>query len=524
MGILRVAQELLGSKIDRLVVVTPTAHLKEQWAQDAEVFGLPLDINWGEHKGMESASYKGIALTYSQAARSGKPQVHRILCGRRRTLVIFDEMHHAGLELSWGEALRRGFEPAKARLALSGTPFRSDNRRIPFVSYDDAGKAIPDFSFTYGDGVAQGVCRPILFQSTNGRIEFMRRGSLISTSFDDDLDDLGESLRLRTALDPNNSWLRNVLKEANTALSRIREEEQTDAGGLVIARDQSHAIAIANILKEICGDPPSIAISTTPEEMPEASVQIAAFKRGKKPWIVAVRMVSEGVDIPRLRVGVYATNVVTEMFFRQAVGRFVRMQEGIEEQTSHLFIPDDDRIVEFALRVKEEREAALQRLYQELQDSFVPGDGSDFELPPLDYYSVSAEDMAGDWVFNQDKFSPDELESARQQCAKWGMMPSPTTILAIAESHREFISVPTAGSGVATAVIEKRPTHQRITTLRRLHSTQARQIAYILGVDHKVVFQNLQKRDGAWTKSLTEEQLLRRIEWLNEWKREVEEK
>ena len=92
-------------------------------------------------------------------------------------MVIFDEIHHTGEHLSWGEAILRAFEHATSRLTLSGTPFRLDNRKIPFINFDK-GNAIPDFSFTYGDAVRHGVCRPVLFQSVNGRIEFMRQGQL----------------------------------------------------------------------------------------------------------------------------------------------------------------------------------------------------------------------------------------------------------------------------------------------------------------------------------------------------------
>ena len=49
-------------------------------------------------------------------------------------------------------------------------------------------------------------------------------------------------------------------------------------------------------------------------------------------------MVSEGVDVPRLRVGVYATTARTELFFRQVVGRFVRRTPTPREQMSHLFL------------------------------------------------------------------------------------------------------------------------------------------------------------------------------------------
>ena len=53
--------------------------------------------------------------------------------------------------------------------------------------------------------------------------------------------------------------------------------------------------------------------------------------------MVAVRMVSEGVDVPRLAVGVYATTTTTPLFFAQAVGRFVRARK--RGETASVFLP-----------------------------------------------------------------------------------------------------------------------------------------------------------------------------------------
>jgi hypothetical protein len=72
-------------------------------------------------------------------------------------------------------------------------------------------------------------------------------------------------------------------------------------------------------------------------------------------------MVSEGVDIPRLRVGVYATTTTTELFFRQAVGRFVRWTRGVRGQKAYLFIPDDVRLRTFATQIVDARRHSLRK-------------------------------------------------------------------------------------------------------------------------------------------------------------------
>ena len=52
------------------------------------------------------------------------------------TLVILDEIHHAGDSKSWGDAVPTSFGYAPRRLALPGTPFPSDESPIPLVTYE----------------------------------------------------------------------------------------------------------------------------------------------------------------------------------------------------------------------------------------------------------------------------------------------------------------------------------------------------------------------------------------------------
>ena len=126
--------------------------------------------------------------------------------------------------------------------------------------------------------------------------------------------------RLRTALDPDGDWMGEVLREADATLRACAPTAIRRAGGLVVASDQDHARAIAARLAGWPASEPEIVMS----DEPEASARIAAFAASTRRWLVSVLMVSEGVDIPRLRVGVYATAARTELFFRQVVGRFVR--------------------------------------------------------------------------------------------------------------------------------------------------------------------------------------------------------
>lgn len=337
----------------RLVVVAPTAHLKRQWAAAAADFGVHLDHQWAPADGDLPADMHGIVTTYQQVAACA-PLLARLAVG---AMVVFDEIHHAGDDRAWGAAVRQAFEGAAQRLSLSGTPFRSDTQAIPFLRYE-LEEARPDYEYGYGEALSDGrVVRPVYFPRTNGQMEWSAPdGSTWSASFDDALDQVRANQRLRAALSLDGDWLPTVLKTAHERLMELRRSHPA-AGGLIIATDQDHARGIADALAWRHGVRPVVALS----DDSGASDRIAAFSASDEPWLVAVRMVSEGVDIPRLRVGVFATTTTTELFFRQAVGRLVRWTPGVPSQRAYLFIPDDSRLRGFAYRISETRRHSLRK-------------------------------------------------------------------------------------------------------------------------------------------------------------------
>ena len=186
-------------------------------------------------------------------------------------------------------------------------------------------------------------------------MEWRADGRLRRATFEQVLPRAQAARRLRTALDPAGDWMGQVLREADATLSKVRADGHRDAGGLVVASDQEHARAIAARLEQVAGETPEIVMS----DEPEASARIAAFSASSRRWLVSVLMVSEGVDIPRLRVGVYASAARTELFFRQVVGRFIRRTPAPKDQMSHLFLPSDPRLKALATQIEEERNHAL---------------------------------------------------------------------------------------------------------------------------------------------------------------------
>jgi superfamily II DNA or RNA helicase len=354
---LHVAHQMLtAGRVARVAVVAPTTHICRQWALDAARYGIDPEPNRPNAAGPEPRDRHGIAVTYATLA--AEPALHRKRCAAVPTLLIADEPHHMGELAAWGRSTLSAFERAHFRLLLSGTPFRSDNTPIPWVGYDAEGVSRADFAYGYTDALIDGVCRPVTFHTYDGDMEWVSDGRRRRADFSVALPAAEAARRLRTALDPDGDWIEHVLRDAHAELSALRAGPHPEAGGLVVAIDKEHAERLADRLARVAGERPEIVTS----DAGDASQRIQRFAAGSGSWLVSVLMVSEGVDVPRLRVGVYATSARTELFFRQVVGRFVRRTPAPREQMSHLFLPSDPTLKRLATEIEEERNHALAQL------------------------------------------------------------------------------------------------------------------------------------------------------------------
>ena len=476
----------------RLVVVVPTVHLKVQWARAAGAFDLHLDPSWSASEGVLAADMHGVVTTYQQVAASAA-----VLRGLSHdAMVIFDELHHAAEDRVWGDGLRAAFAGAPRRLALSGTPFRSDTHAIPFVRYT-IDEAVPDFEYGYGDALADGgVVRPVYFPRVDGLMEWSAPdGRVHSHSFDDPLDAARAGQRLRTAYSVEGEWLPHVLRQAHQQLLDIRRHHP-DAGGLVIATDQDHAKGIARLLRDRLRVRAVVATS----DDPAASAGISRFAGTADPWIVAVRMIAEGVDIPRLRVGVFATTTTTELFFRQAVGRLVRWTRGTPRQKSFLYIPDEPRLRARAFAIAEQRRHSLRHdgrdgLASDRQEGPAEAEDQLSLFAPISAVPLSAADEP-DWVHDADGHAG----------------PADDGTLTIA-----LPPLPAIRRGGAPAP-DGRTRREHKDQLRKANADAGRLLARRTGMSHAAVNADLNRSSGVTKVSeATIEQLERRLRQAERW-------
>jgi superfamily II DNA or RNA helicase len=351
---LALARMLLARKVvARVIVVCPTDHLRTQWAEAAEAVGLALDPTLTNAVGPLRPGLAGYVTTYAQVAM--KAPLHAARATAQRSLVILDEVHHAGDGLSWGEAVAEAFEQAERRVCLTGTPFRTRaDERIPFVRYDDqpdgglASRA--DYTYSYRQALKDGVVRPVVFAAYTGTSRWRNSaGEVIAASLSEAGTKSTEAAAWRTALNPRGQWVPHVIAAMDERITQLRESGMPDASGLLLASDQADAHAYAEIVERVTGQAPVVIVS----DDPDASDKITRFGSSDDRIAVCVRMVSEGVDLPRAACLAWMTSYRTPLFFAQAVGRVVRSRGRHESAT--VFLPAVRPLLALAAELEVER-------------------------------------------------------------------------------------------------------------------------------------------------------------------------
>jgi superfamily II DNA or RNA helicase len=429
--------------VDMFVIVTPFQNLKEQWADDCNRLGcdtysgFEIDIP-GRGIIMPQGEYHGLITSYQQVAIGAASEAFRLLCHKLNVLVVFDEPHHCSDGNSWGEATRNAFELAKSKLSITGTPYRTDTEFIPFVDYnkiedDIEGKkyeVVMDFVYSYGDAInepkGKKVVRLVEFPQFEGEATWIERVAQKASdglyewanepitkkkTLEEQVSINDARKRLNTILMADGDWVNAIIEAANQHLNSIRDYEQWDAGGVIFAKDIRHAKEIAEVVQRITGTRPIIV--THGDKDPDAMAKIKAFNDSSAKWIIAVKIISEGINIKRLRVGVYLTNVTTRMFFAQTLGRIQRWQQNVTEpQIAAFFVP---RVEPFVTYIDEITEVISHSIMQNEDILCYPDNGSDNDRERNNWTEyIKAEGREKDREFMGEKYSVEELRQAEE--------------------------------------------------------------------------------------------------------------
>ena len=371
-----IAKTLLDAQeIDRVVVIAPRTQVVTQWAEDF------VRVT-GRHMGKVTArdgeiGSLGMDVCATWSAIQGLLPELQAVCRSSKVLVICDEHHHAAVQAAWGESAGGAFLDSKFVLVLTGTPIRSDGAESVWLAYDDNGAiSHPDegtYTLNYGEAVDLGYCRPITFHKHQGRFTVDLEGEQIKISGDQETQipkNLARIPGLQTALDfyrlaktpqyiPGTSeplmtgYQASMVEAGIDKLNQLRYT-MPEAGGLVIAPNIEIAEFMAELLEKLDGEKPIIVHS----QLANAEDKIKQFKNTNRKWLVSVAMVAEGVDIKRLRVLIYLPNALTELAFRQAMGRVVRTDSYDDFSRAYVVMPAFKTFEKYAKRVEEEMSPA----------------------------------------------------------------------------------------------------------------------------------------------------------------------
>jgi len=523
---LRIARELLDDKtVEAITVVAPTEHLKHQWAEAAARVGIALDSRFSNSTGQTSSDYHGVVLTYAQVA--AHPYRHRVRTENRRTLVILDEIHHGGDAKSWGEAIREAFSDATRRLALTGTPFRSDDSPIPFVTYEPEEGGVlrsrADHTYGYADALADGVVRPVVFLAYSGQASWRTSaGEEFTARLGEPLSAEHTARAWRTALDPHGDWIPAVLQAAHTRLTRLRESGIPDAGGLVIATDQTNARDYAELLESITGRRPALVLS----DDPKSSGRIAEFSASDDEWMVAVRMVSEGVDVPRLAVGVYATSASTPLYFAQAIGRFVRSRRPGE--TASVFLPSVPVLLNLASEMEAQRDHVLGKPHREsdgLDDALISDANKQKDEPGEEeksFQSLHADAELDQVIFDGSSFGTATFAGSDEESDYLGLpglLDADQVRTLLSKRQHEQVTRRTADKATTVAAPEApATTGDNLHALRKELNSLVALHHHRTGKPHGMVHKELRTTlGGPPTAMATADQLRERIAALRKW-------
>jgi len=365
--------------IDRVVVIAPRVEVVNQWADDyKQVTGRYIGKVSGADEDIDQL---GVDVCATWQAIQGIQDALQAVCQLNRVLVICDEHHHAAVEAAWGESANSAFASASHVLILTGTPIRSDKNRSVWLAYDDFG-AIDQpeggtYTLTYGEAVDLGYCRPVTFHRHEGRFTVdLEGGEKIQVSGTDKAEippELKRIAGLQRALDfyrlactpqyekdkitpLSSGYHASMLDWAIAKLDDLRTR-MPNAAGLVIAPNIEMAEFFAELLGVMEEEKPTIVHS----HLSNADSRIKAFRNTDRKWIVSVAMISEGVDIKRLRVLVYLPSALTELAFRQAIGRVVRSYSDDDDTRAYVVMPSFDTFERYARAVEDEMSPSARK-------------------------------------------------------------------------------------------------------------------------------------------------------------------
>lgn len=435
-----------------LVVVVPAEHLKRQYAQDAfNLFNLNLFYS-GTVKSLGrlptpeellSQSYHGLVVSYQWLSYSGNSDSlldHLSRTVARKLLVILDEVHHVSSDLAFGQACEQAFPDAivSHRLMTSGTPFRSDNKRIlgNWLTYtpveENAYQCVPDFQYRLEDALRDGIIPAFSFVTMEGEFSY-RRGRAVynGKTFTNATNEQQLTDSLNTAIDVQGGWVEKAILWAHGRMKLDRAKGLPECATYVrvptIAaarqmKDRIRSLTAEDALVVVSkdDDPNSTSNSRLGQDSSEQIENFAAETgQSARSWIIGVGMLGEGVSIKRLKYRIHATNIRAILSFMQDLGRLLRCFPEDDPEPVETLIPAHPQLVDLAISALDEIvHVVIEREENESSDNRErtdgEGDSQGSEQLNSNFMPISSTGEIGTHIVDGE-----EIESEYANVAEW---------------------------------------------------------------------------------------------------------
>ncbi|WP_414549234.1 DEAD/DEAH box helicase [Anabaena sp. CCY 0017] len=441
-----------------LVVVVPAEHLMRQYAQDAfNLFGLNLFYS-GTVKSLGrlptpeellKQSYHGLVVSYQWLSSSNNSSLlqndlSQTVSGK--VFLILDEVHHASCGLAFGQACERAFPDTiiSHRLMTSGTPFRSDNKKIlgNWLTYtpveENAYECIPDFQYRLADALSDEIIPPFSFVTMKGEFSY-RRGCAVynGRTFTNATNEQDLADALNTAIDVQGDWAKEAILWAHGRMKLDRAKGLPECATYVRVPTIAAARQMKERIRNLTGedalvvvsqddDPNSVSNSRLGQDSSEQIERFAAETgHSARSWIIGVGMLGEGVSIKRLKYRIHATNIRAMLTFMQDLGRLLRCFPEDAPEPVETLIPAHPQLVNLAVRAlneiahvvrkKEEQEGSENRGGTEGE-----GDSQGNQQLNSNFMPIASTGEIGTHIVDGE-----EIESEYANLAEWVMANTP---------------------------------------------------------------------------------------------------
>lgn len=357
--------------VEQVVILVPRLNLAQQYELDWKEmrFQLPWQPTMKSllHRSNDSPRLlakdsSGYVTTYQSLCAN--PQKHIRTIAKKSTLLILDEAHQLGLDEFNQDSSRSAYwvqkvgelDSVKMIFVMSGTPYRTDGKRLLFAEYGDADEdnnhpLLADLEAKYRDGVREQYLRRFEAQLAQGGYQWtdIADGYTSTREISNGDGSVYQALQLPNFWQPLvDTFVENLYKQKTI---------NSQFSGLIACMSQNQAQEVHKYL--IQNYPQVKTLIAISKDGQKAQKALRDFKEGKHDVLITVSMAYVGYDHKPINTLLLLTHIRSTGYLMQLVARGLRVINDIEYNQQHCFViaPDDPKMTKFVEFMRSESDA-----------------------------------------------------------------------------------------------------------------------------------------------------------------------